>query len=458
MKISGKPARFLAVLAGAALLGAALAGGGPARAVTRGAGGRPAPWAAELAFLLHHGIGPTALSGHHLRAPALPGARAIPEPGTDSALLGVFCTSPANCWAVGGYSPTGQAGLNEVLHWNGTAWTQVTVPSPGGSATGDSSFLLGVRCAGASDCWAVGVTGQSGAAELNQALHWNGTKWSVVPTPSPGGLLAGDASQLNEVVCPSATNCWAVGAYGTQATGILFVNQVLHWNGHRWALVPVPNPGGTANGDENQLNSVRCTSTANCLAVGTAGALVPFAMLNEAMHWDGRTWSLVSTPNPGGTSPGAINQLSGLGCTGPTNCWAVGSYGSFDAETSFNQAMHWNGTAWTQITTPQPNSTSQQLLFVNCQSGFNCWAVGDYGRISGTTGVIFDQALHWDGATWTQVDTPELGGAANGDENHLRAVRCTSATNCWAIGFVRNPGGVPSGQAMRWNGTTWSAG
>ena len=138
----------------------------------------------------------------------------------------------------------------------------------------------------------------------------------------------------------------------------------------------------------------------------------------------------------------------------------MGSDGIFP-ETIFNQAMHWNGTAWTQVTTPEPNGTSagahQELIFVTCKSGTNCWAVGDYGGAS-SPGFVLNQALHWDGGTWTLVDTPELGGAASGDTNNLRAVRCTSTTNCWAVGLAQSAGGSPFGQALRWNGTMWSAG
>src|SRR5262249_15282812 len=156
------------------------------------------------------------------------------------------------------------------------------------------------------------------------------------------------------------------------------------------------------------------------------------------LHWNGATWSQVSTPSPGGTTgDGTFSELVSLGCTSPTNCWAVGSYGVFPG-TSLNEALHWNGTAWSQGATPQPAATgtgaSQELIAVNCPSAANCWAVGDYGSISGTPGFVLNQALHWDGGTWSQVDTPELGGAASADINLLRAVRCTSGTNCWAVG------------------------
>ncbi len=464
VKVPGKPGRLRALLAGATLLaGSGLADGGPAAAVAREAG-HPGPRAAALALVLHRGINFSELPGRGPHASALPrGSQSVPEPGNASLLEGVFCTSPANCWAVGTYSPTPEVDLNEVLHWTGSVWKQVSVPSPAGSATGDVSLLFGVRCFAASDCWAVGVYQINGGADLDQALHWNGKKWSVVATPTPGGSLSGDINELFEVVCPSSANCWAAGRYGTQAGSTVLLNQMLHWNGKRWALASVPNPAGSISGDINALNSVRCTSTTNCMAVGTYGTLgSSFNLLNEALRWNGTTWSQVTTPSPGGSaSGGAFSELDGLGCTTVTNCWAVGSYGTSPG-TSLNQALHWNGSAWSQVTTPEPNGTgsgaSQQLIGVTCSSATNCWAVGNYGSTSGSPGFVLNQALHWDGGTWSLADTPEPGGAAGGDLNGLSAARCVSTTECWAVGTARMSSGSQFGQVLHWNGIAWSTG
>jgi len=67
---------------------------------------------------------------------------------------------------------------------------------------------------------------------LNQALHWNGTTWSQKPTPNPGGTADSDSNDLIWVHCNAATNCWAVG--DTQHLTAPFVNQALHWNGTKW--------------------------------------------------------------------------------------------------------------------------------------------------------------------------------------------------------------------------------
>ncbi len=48
-------------------------------------------------------------------------------------------------------------------------------------------------------------------------------------------------------------------------------------------------------------------------------------------------------------------------------------------------AAHWNGTAWTQVPSPDPGgSTRENVLFgVDATSAANTWAVGEYHN--GTT-------------------------------------------------------------------------
>jgi hypothetical protein len=181
-------------------------------------------------------------------------------------------------------------------------------------------------------------------------------------------------------------------------------------------------------------------------------------VLNEALRWNGSAWSQLDIPSPGGTSDGDISQLFSLACTSSANCWAAGSYGSaFPADTSLNQVLHWNGDSWSQADVPEPAGTSgasQELIFDSCSSATNCWAVGDY-RSSDGAGTTLNQALHWDGGNWSQVDTPQPGGAARGDMNRLTGVRCTSPASCWAVGMAEMSGGSDFNQALHWNGTRW---
>jgi hypothetical protein len=378
----------------------------------------------------------------------------VPEPGHSSSLQSVFCLSRASCWAVGRYASKG-ATLNQALSWNGRAWSRVTVPSPGGTAAHDVSELFGIHCVTARDCWAVG-TYEKRHAGLNEALHWNGRHWSAVPIPLPGGTQASDVSELFGVTCTSARNCWSAGEYGT-ITGASqrLQNQVLHWDGRRWSVAAVPVPGGTGAGHISVLAGVECVTAGDCWAVGAEGTIgSSVKVLNEALHWTGRKWSAVTVPSPAGRTPGAFNELQGLSCTSATDCWTDGTDGTVSATATFvNQAMRWNGRTWAQAATPDPDGTgtgaNNQLIGVSCTAPGNCWAVGYYGAVSGGPGPVLNEALRWNGTRWSLHATHDPGGTGNGDVNHLNAVRCTSATFCWAVGDRQRVGGADINQRQR---------
>jgi hypothetical protein len=179
-------------------------------------------------------------------------------------------------------------------------------------------------------------------------LHFNGTRWKQQAMPNPAGIVAGVINEITSLSCTSATNCWAVGDYGSaSATGETFLNQALRWNGHHWTQATTPNPDGTANNDDNFLAGVNCAAANNCWAVGRLGGLTAGgAETGEALHWTGTKWSLVKTPNPGGTGSGNQTDLSAVRCLSPKDCWAVGfSRKGTDPDRSL--FLHWNSIKWT---------------------------------------------------------------------------------------------------------------
>jgi hypothetical protein len=395
--------------------------------------------------------------------PRPPAARHLTA--ADSLVLnGVYCTSAANCWAVGNLR-TGNATKNQVLHRTaGGKWRRVSVPEPGGTAAGDNNNLNAVRCASPTNCWAVGDYQPLGSARLDQILHWNGTRWSVVSAPAPGGTATGDFNELNDVACSAAASCWAVGYYGIDMTtttdeSVVALTQALHWNGRMWSLVRTPNPGGHSKNHVNALNAVRCASARNCWAAGSDGSGDSFIHRNLMLHWNGAKWATAHVPNPGGTAALAINQIRGLSCTSPTNCWAAGSFGkqlSGGHEKLRNQVMHWSGGKWVKVTLPNPDGTGPRarndLFAITCTAAGNCWAVGSTGGHNGRPGL--NETLHWNATKWSVIRAPEPGGT-NGDvANILTGIRCTKPANCWAVGAVEMSTGAAD-QILHWNGTSW---
>jgi hypothetical protein len=162
----------------------------------------------------------------------------------------------------------------------------------------------------------------------------------LIAPVQPGRVIVGE-SVLNSVFCTSRTNCWAVG--GDEINDV-FLNQALHFNGKKWAHVPTPDPGGTAINDSSRLRDVRCTSPSNCWAVGSYDK--HGAAVSEALRWNGKKWSLVATPNPAGTANKSGNELRSIRCTSASFCWTVGLQEQH-GDSGRNEALRWNGTKWT---------------------------------------------------------------------------------------------------------------
>jgi hypothetical protein len=311
--------------------------------------------------------------------------------------------------------------------------TPPPLPNPGGQ-----SSLNAVTCLSALSCWAVGFFGKLGA-ESPEILHWDGRGWSQVSAPRP--TPTGDA-KLRAVHCTSTSDCWAVGSYAANALQVQ--GQAMHWDGNHWSQIPVPALGSPSNSrSADGLTGVSCQSPTSCWATGdylnSTGAQV-----TEALRWDGAHWTQVATPTPGGQF-----ALAALACPSSTDCWAGGPNGD-------NHLLHWDGITWTAVSIGPVNSPFVESI--TCSSPASCWAVGSY---YGPQGGNIDEALHYDGSSWMLIDVPNPGGAGQVgqwiDVNSLFGVACPTTNSCWAVGFYRAGGSPPvGGDAMRWNGTTWS--
>jgi hypothetical protein len=223
-------------------------------------------------------------------------------------LLDVSCLSPTDCTAVGGQVSAGGGLLTLIESWNGSAWSVVPSPSKGGI----TSQLSSVSCVSPTVCTAVGGYGLPKAGSAPLIESWNGTRWSIVPSPNKR-----DTGSLNAVSCTSATACQAVGDYlsGQAASSRALIES---WNGTRWSITP-------ATLGQRELDGVSCVSAAYCWAFGRswnqAGVTSTFAQF-----WNGTNWSAKSTPNAGG--PGSDNNPVAVSCASAGACAAVGSYGN----------------------------------------------------------------------------------------------------------------------------------
>src|SRR5581483_5229890 len=195
-------------------------------------------------------------------------------------------------WAVGDITVGNGASRTLVEQWNGTRWSVVPSPSPSAS----HNVLHGVAALSSSDVWAVGWLNTATARDFPRTLieHWDGTAWRVVPSPN-----AGLNDFLYGVTAASASDVWAVGQF-SNASGF-YQTLIEHWDGTAWRIVPSPNVGT----HDNVLNGVTAISAADAWAVGdfldrtsTSHTLIE--------HWDGTTWRAVPSPT-GAPAPNVLN-------------------------------------------------------------------------------------------------------------------------------------------------------
>ena len=349
-------------------------------------------------------------------------------------LASVSCATTTECFAVGLFSgPKTQRGTL-IERWDGTSWSIVPSPSPAGSTFG----LSAVSCSSATSCSAIGyltTTNAAGPRFGMLAEQWDGTSWSIVAGPNPAG--ATDTS-VRAVSCSSTTTCIAVGGYQPSATTDgAEATLAEQWDGTAWSIAA--NPTGVSR---SGLSAVSCPAIASCFAVGDSYDGTVTRPLLEQGH--GTAWSILASPS---VPPSLVATLDGISCPSPVSCFAVGSYSS-STTTARSLVERWDGTSWSVVPSPNPAGASSTILHgVSCASATNCFAVGTY--IAANTWRTF--TLRWNGTSWTDQPVPNPGRS---NRNYLYGVSCTSATSCFAVGA--NVNGIGRALIERWNGTSWS--
>ena len=263
-----------------------------------------------------------------------PAVNVNPSPPSN-VFTAVDARTSTDAWVVGTYqNPVDDAGGTILAeHWNGTAWSAAPTPDIFRS----DEKLNAVSAAAANDVWAVGSKQMPGFAHTDPlTAHWDGTSWSIVPTPDVRG---GSKSNLFGVANLGSGNAWAVGRSETGRT------LIEHWDGSAWKIVPSPNPGtpSAINGVRQTMNGVVEISPTDAWAVGNTFDTVSGSFAADkpiAMHWNGTAWSLTTVPNQGGGG-----QMAAVTASSPTSVWAAGAADG-------TSVLHWNGTSWTPETIP----------------------------------------------------------------------------------------------------------
>jgi hypothetical protein len=208
----------------------------------------------------------------------------------DHNLAAVSAASLSDAWAVGSFYPPDSDGTvlrTLAEHFDGQRWTAYPLPDVGSNI----NSLLHVSMLPSGEAWAVGYFVSAHFKQKTLVEHFDGSAWNVVPSPSPGARQ----NILYQVAALSSRDVWAVG--GTQDDSLEWHTLAEHWDGTRWSVVPTDDPGVTGN----LFYALSAVSSTDVYATGQlAGSKFPGRALVE--HWDGKSWEVVPAPlDAGGT-------------------------------------------------------------------------------------------------------------------------------------------------------------
>ncbi len=239
------------------------------------------------------------------------------DAGDQPSIFAMTSTSANDIWAIGSMLSDGGELLSYLFeHWDGKSWTQTSLLT-------DDAFLFGASADATNDVWAVGFNGPENDDSLTLAMHYDGSAWGQAATPNVGH----GANQLNGVLALAPNNVWAVGfstptAPPTQAATLTLIE---HYDGSSWSVVPSPNVGPNSIYQSNRLFGICANSATDIYAFGSYFASDGSGhQMTLLLHYDGATWTIIPSPNP--TNGVFLDDLLFAGVVPSAgNVWIVGS-------------------------------------------------------------------------------------------------------------------------------------
>lgn len=318
--------------------------------------------------------------------------------------------------------------------------------------------LAGLAVAGWQEHWPPAVFGRAAP----QALTWSAAE---APLPADAAQTSSQSAALDDVACPGAQSCVAVGYYATSNSG--GGNGSTHglietFSHGTWTPAAAPvDVAGTSQATFVYFSGVACPAQGACVAVGSyydsQNIEIP---LTDTLS--GGTWTSAKPALPGDAAQGKSAFLSEIACPAPGTCVATGWYTdtSGDAQGLIDTL---SGGTWTAQRAPLPagaipskpssSKLPTALFLVKCPAVGSCVATGDYIDQSGGTQGLIDTLS---GGTWTAQRAPLPGDAAANPVALVWALACPAPGACLAGGHYNSSNGQSRGLMRTLSGGTWT--
>ncbi len=357
-------------------------------------------------------------------------------PGTQGLLADVSMVSPTEGWALAQVTktPDGKSTPKTVTfyHYQNGLWTPEMV-----NLSNDAATLLGTGGVGgfngvlsmdsATDGWAMARNFNRGSV----LFHFSAGKWQEVQQGAPGGNLAG-------IQAISAHSVWVFNDPFSSGSPAIF-----HFDGASWTQQTI-----NANiGAHGQILALRMVSDSQGWALMKPSQDYGDPNYTVLKYTGNNTWTTHSTLNAGN-----LGEISGLAMVSADDGWAIGQRGidgpsSVTAGKPVPQVLyHYSNGKWQsvplQFTSGGAFVTLQSIVMRSAHDG---WIIAQEQNMQpGVTASGIEKhtiLLHYDGASWTETQTPDVGG----DASAITGMSFAGDVG-WACGFVA---ALPSGQTIQ---------
>ncbi|HXJ93307.1 MAG TPA: hypothetical protein VMT20_10555, partial [Terriglobia bacterium] len=316
---------------------------------------------------------------------------------------------------------------NQILTWNGTAWTPTTPAATAGTgACTTNQFVTGVVLGSSPTCTQPAFSSLSGAATAAQ-----------LPAASSS---AQGAVQLAQDLTGNASAPKVAGLQGNPVSSATPTsNQILTWNGTSWAPAAPPTTGA-------QIAQDLGGSTASPKVVGLQGNPVSTAAptSNQVLTWNGTTWSPTTPAATAGTGACTTNQFVTGVVLGSSPTCTQPAFSSLSGAATAAQLPAASASAQGAVQLAQDLTGSASAPKV----------AGLQGNPVSSAIPTSNQVLAWSGINWAPA-TPTASGAQIAQD----LGGTTAAPK--VVGLQGNPvsSSTPgNGQCLTYSGAQWAPG
>ncbi len=307
----------------------------------------------------------------------LPLPPAESDPDVDLTEFDLSCPASGWCVQAGGFTDQSDDNQGFIDTLSGGNWTSIVAPLPGTPPTDPEVDLFGVSCGAVGSCVVAGPYHPSNQENVFDLL--NAGTWTPVLGPVPGNAATAHEIEVFSVSCPpQSTNCVGVGDYQDTNGDSQNAAWTVSITSGAITAVEVPTPSDVAASAGASLNDVSCPVAGWCEAVGGYNSTTYPQGTTEAATLSGATWS--AQQPPGMIAGYNFGVLEGVACSWPGSCVASGTLQQASSNNQIVINTLTNG-AWTGNDAVLPNGADpNQYAYAgrpSCVAGY-CMASGYY--------------------------------------------------------------------------------